>query len=79
MESGNIISDLTDGKVNCVSFGGDVPALGFSVEKWRDVYYNNEIDPKTQTPYGYRIKTDDGTVFGSEINKRRKANGLRPI
>lgn len=62
-----------------VPYSGEVPETGFSVSSWKDSYCNNEIDPKTNKPYGYRIKTDDGSVFGSKINDARIKNGLKPI
>jgi len=62
-----------------IPFGGDNPEAGFTQKEWKEAFYNYEIDSKTGQPYGYRIKTDDGTIFGSEVNKKRIANGFKPM
>lgn len=50
-----------------------------SGSEFRKAYFNEEKDPKTNEPYGYRVKTGDGSVFGSEVNKERVRNGFNPI
>lgn len=70
-------------KVIFNTVGGDIALRKaepeFSLKKFKNAYWNDEINPKDNAPYGYRIKTDDGSVFGSEINAARIKNGVRPI
>ena len=58
-ETGNLISDLTNGEVKKIPFGGDTPEIGFSLSEWQKAYLVNG---------SYRTQTDDGGVFGSKIN-----------
>lgn len=69
MESGNLISDLTGGKVTAIPFGGDVPEIGFDVKKWNECYSENRPEETKRLERYYRDKT----------NEARKANGLPPI
>lgn len=69
-ETGNLISDLTNGEVTKIPFGGDAPEIGFSLSEWQKAYLVNG---------SYRTPTDDGSVFGSKINQARIRNGFDPI
>lgn len=67
-DSGNLISDLTDGKITVVPFGGGdaLKDIGFSAEKWNEIYNSPEV----------RMREE---LSRQETNRARAQNGLPPM
>lgn len=66
IKPGNLISSVTDGKINSVEFGGDISSLGFSAKKWNEHYDQPHIKAEAKRLHDL-------------CNEKRKQNGLDPI
>ena len=66
IETGNLISDLTDAKVTSIAFGGDIPEIGFNAQEFNHHYKKYENQELKQ-------------FYKDKCNEARKANGLPPI
>lgn len=69
MENGNIISLLTDSKINSIQFGESVPQLEFDVNEWNRCYGSNRSE---------HTKNMESKSL-EDCNKARKLNALQPI
>ncbi len=67
-ESGNLISDLTNGKITVLPLGGGdaLKEIGFSADKWNEIYNSPQA----------RMRSE---LSMQETNRERAQNGLPPI